>query len=228
MIMTTFLSIDWDFFPDAGDSERFILFPDSPGDMGHRMNKLVWDMRYQHHIDGALKSIGIQESYFDDMRERVAEFNGVSLISKNHKDMYDFVLKHTHDDEEFVIWNVDYHHDQYMMGDANLNDGNWVLHLQKVRPNMVYHWVGFDRSRSSVEPEPGKIAEHKQWEDLPEVGFDFIFLCRSDIYSPPHLDTWYIDLMYAIANQSTEAQFIADQSAPPESWCNVERTYPEV
>ena len=87
---------------------------------------------------------------------------------------------------------MDFHHDMYYYHDSTnpVNCGNWVRELLKVRPNMKYYWIKREDSETTLLggdeiPESSILP----FDRLKELDFDYVYICRSDIWSPPHLDS---------------------------------------
>lgn len=104
------------------------------------------------------------------------------------------------------LWNVDDHSDVYgTYGDSSekLHCGNWLSKLMyELRPEQSYnlksYWVCKDEEyESNLIAEEGyetKLIKMTMNEFLKlpkQEKFDAVFLCRSDPWSPPHLDTGY-------------------------------------
>lgn len=194
--MKRFLSIDFDYFVDADTETRMMYFPDGGAEsMSNGVKDFVWASRYASS-DGKLGEINVKRKDYSLLRRICSTYVGKCMIAESHKHMYDFVLEHTNPGEYFEVYNIDYHHDLYGTEyDVDLTCGNWVKMLYRVRPNMTYIWVGqsdsdCEVSRNSDTEEYPMHSIDQLYEVEPIISnfFDYVFMCRSDMWSPPHLD----------------------------------------
>lgn len=168
------LSIDWDFFMDVSDMERTMYFPDGGNEgIGLGVSTMVWLTRYLYN---SLEDIGVVKEY-ETLLEKLSEYGPVKvIITDSHK----WMATMCEDIEQINIWNIDFHHDAF--GDGPLNCGNWVNVLKREK-DVTVKWIGRE---DSLEDRDG-LTERCSWEELPEE-VDWIYLCRSSVWSPPHLD----------------------------------------
>ena len=144
------------------------------------------------------------------------------MICNSHKNIYKFI-KDVYYENGYIyngvdIYNVDMHHDLFN-NNSKVDCGNWVSHILKEIKGSSITWIanpvskeayGFDDSRFSM------ISE--DLSDLDDIDFDVIFLCRSDIWSPPHLDSYFVDLSYDIL--STYENVLVEKSVLKERDCS--------
>lgn len=196
------LSIDWDYFIKATAFQRGTLFPDGGNEnISYALQDFIWDSRY---ANPELKEIGVllpdyyavNHIIYEFMRsytQSMATARKEMLVTVSHKWIYDFIMQRTKGKEQFEVYNVDFHHDMYNLqsSDEEVNCGNWVNRLLEKRPNMKYFWIKREDSETEVlggKKVPCKCKKLKDIEDLP---FDYVFICRSDCWSPPHLDSHF-------------------------------------
>lgn len=200
--MKKFLSVDWDYFVDASLEDRCYKFPDGGNeDLDFQLQNIVWRFRYNDHPE--IKKMGLNEDYnslmdiltkflmYDSRNPIDSQYKILVGLAISHKYIYQYILDRTQPDEEFEVYNVDFHHDMYYYRDPRnpLNCGNWVRELLKERPNMKYYWIKREDSEIALlggEEIPKEMIV--PFKDLIDKDFDYIFMCRSDIWSPPHLD----------------------------------------
>ena len=200
--MKRFISIDWDFFIDATDNQRIMLFPDGGNEnLPDSLRDYIWDSHYRHP---ELEEIKVTSDY-KYLLNICKTFIGEAFVSDSHKWMYDFVIENTEPDEEFEVYNIDFHHDLYNFTTrgGEVNCGNWATLLRRDRPNMKYKWVKCDTSdvtagEDKVDVEMMtmtifRILFHNVSED-----FQYLFMCRSAVWSPPHLDKKFIRAVKSI------------------------------
>lgn len=205
--MKRFLSIDWDFFIDATADERALLFPDGGNEnMPDSLKKYVWDSRYS---EPRLEEIEVDLDAFKYTQKLCRSFHGKCFIAESHKYAFDFIMENTTPDEQFEVYNIDFHHDLYDFGHKRVNCGNWVTKLKEKRPYMKYAWV----SRPDSEVKVG-ILQISFDAFMSRCGDDFqglsnhLFLCRSDMWSPPHLDNYFRRLVRILfSNQFANVRY---------------------
>lgn len=201
--MKRFLSIDWDYFIDATAVQRLTLFPDGGNEnISYDIQDFIWNSRY---LDPELKKIGLfKKDYFtiSQVLSRFCEKYVSTLVANPHREVlctishrwiYDFVMQRTDPNEEFELYNIDFHHDMYCykVAGQDVNCGNWVNCLSEQRPNMKYHWVKREDSDDEVIGGDKVTCPTHGIEDIEDLDFDYLFICRSDCWSPPHLDKFF-------------------------------------
>ena len=111
------------------------------------------------------------------------------MIANSHKEIIELISDSIAlalcDGISIEVDNVDFHHDRFDNG-SNLNCGNWVLWLDDL-VDLKYRWV------SRKDSERGEELCEIGISDLRE-DYDYIFLCKSDVWSPPHLDKKFNEL----------------------------------
>lgn len=205
--MKRILSIDWDYFVDCSANDRFNYFPDGGNeDLPYEIQDLVWNIRYANYP--TIFDMGVLKEAFDTVHnilKRVDVFTpfahpeygplDVVRVAESHRCMYEFTMMRTDKDEEFEVYNIDFHHDMYSYRTKNgeVNCGNWVNVLLEQRPNMKYHWI--KREDSDTQVLGGEVdCLIKSLQDIKDLDFDYVFICRSDCWSPPHLDKQFLKL----------------------------------
>ena len=210
------LSIDWDYFIDATLEQRMTLFPDGNDTLGSELNKIIWQSRYAENEE--LSRIKYDEEAFNGMMDylyRVRK-NYKSpyvkvMITNSHKHIYDFVTKNSDKDRPIRMFHIDYHTDSYGF-QAELDCGNWVDHLNKylydrARKFSTIQWLGREDSEAIIGSP--KLLQQTEIDGCIERTVDkffhgeipdLIFICKSNPWSPPHLDS-YFDKMFGIAKK---------------------------
>ena len=198
--MKRILSIDWDFFVNATAAQRYTLFPDGGNE---NLNKDIQDYIWRIHYTSSpeIKNIGVLEEYCEVLHKMLIRFadkfalrgenpDKRTLVTISHMWIYDYILEHTTEDEEFEVYNIDFHHDMYCYRDSEnlVNCGNWVNCLLEKRPNMKYYWVKREDSEDTVIGGDKADCKITTIEEIKDLDFDYFFMCRSDCWSPPHLD----------------------------------------
>ena len=103
------------------------------------------------------------------------------------------------------IVNIDFHHDyyHYYSGGDNYNCGNWLRRLIEERPDTKVKWIR--RKDSQIYSLEGEFPfEHTT--DLKSIfneKFDYVFICRSPEWSPPHLSKKFEELAWSVLRGKT-------------------------
>lgn len=218
--MKRFLSIDWDFFIDATSEERLYMFPDGGNEnINTSLRDYIWDSRYRIP---ELINIGVIREH-KTLLKICREFKGTSFIFDSHKYMYDYVMDNTEPDEVFEVYNIDFHHDLYHFKTSNerVNCGNWGTILREDRPNMVFKWIR--RDDSDIDSIGGVPVDAEMmtfrmfnifFRDGIAENFDYIYLCRSAMWSPPHLDKYFVQAVRLLKRKSSNSYFEVDIHKP--------------
>lgn len=189
--MLNVLSIDWDYFVDADADFRLTHFPDIPNEnYPSSLQDVIWVSRYAN--DTALEKVGVDPA----VRKVVQCLDKIPYIyvADSHKYAYVFVVQQLiqRGEGQVNLLNVDFHHDCRKDNDA-LDCGNWLSMLMKEYKGK-YAWIG--RKDSYLVGKPKKLAFRNRLDlsMLSRTEWDMLFVCRSDMWSPPHLDKEFTDI----------------------------------
>ena len=201
------LSLDFDYFLKFDNDDTSVLseFPDGT-EAFLQYNDAVWATHLAHkEVEDKIKTVKCNE----DELAKVSVFLNCCkadipvMIANSHVHIHDFILSHAKQGQELRILNLDFHHDAYSTS-QELNCGNWVLKLRERTSNPVaYQWVTSDNGWNCAEGSiPRFIKEAYRFKSFSEYLSwnkdykpDLIFLCRSDVWVPPHLDGYFDMLM---------------------------------
>ena len=200
--MKRFLSVDWDFFIDATEIQRLTMFPDGGNEnLPTSLRDYIWDTYYRNPELESLKVI----PEYKHLLYICKTFKGEAFVSDSHRWAFNFIMDNTEPDELFEVYNIDFHHDLYNFShkDGEVNCGNWATMLRKYRPNMKYSWVACATSDATsgedvVDADIYTIDEFRlKFMDVSE-DFQYLFVCRSAVWSPPHLDKKFVRAVKSI------------------------------
>lgn len=201
------LSIDWDYFVKASMVERMTMFPDGGNEnMAKVLRDIVWAGRY---VTPDLEKVGVKDSTVafteDLMKSLKAHTPAATWVVDSHSVLYS-VVKDTYKrlrKNKIELVNIDFHHDVYGQ-DYDVNCGNWLRVLDHELENMDNHYTWVGHADSDMEAwEDMEQGDHNgsmtfitdlNSIDLVGTKWDVVFLCRSDMWSPPHLDDNFIEL----------------------------------
>lgn len=182
------LSIDWDYFINATAEERYSLFPDGGNeDIPYYIQDIIWTT----HYNGKLEQIGIKEKDLELTKGLIAGNFDKIMIANSHKHIYNFIEDNFFEDD-IMVTNIDFHHDLFGAGDTKRKEidcGNWMAKLFE-NYNCRYRWINQKDSNKEVETDILPIEEITI-EDILKEDFDLLFICKSGVWSPPHLDKFF-------------------------------------
>lgn len=200
------LSIDWDYLVNATMEERLYMFPDGGNEnLPTGILDYIWASRYAENPK--LAEIAVDEPDMENLKQFILKScNNRTriIIADSHKHIFDSVSKAHKKAQPVTIINVDFHHDCYGENNSSVVDcGNWVTQLFVNKENRLnmdlsqskYYWVKRDDSddleKSYEWCHTISIDDMKSLEEFP---FDLLFICRSGVWSPPHLDNEFLKL----------------------------------
>lgn len=237
------LSIDWDYYIDASADERE-LFPDGHDFASVSLANSCWASHYGNPLCSKdLKKIGVSSDYKDicEFFRNLMSAPNKFMISISHLDAYEFINEQVKGNKSFEITNIDFHHDMYPL-DADYENvrrmtktecsrngkevhcGNWLTAILDDRRNATVRWVA--RSDSDIAfsmaderyKDRAKIISHGE---AMNDKYDVIFICRSDIWSCPHLDKEFDDLCQISIDKGYEILY--NHALYESRWKNVKR-----
>lgn len=191
------LSIDFDYFQQVSAEQVRNLYPDGV-DNPTEISEIIWGDHYASY-GKELNSIGIMQDELErlEMLLMQQDTSCSVMITNSHKHIYDFILE-SRDDEAIRLVNIDMHHDM-MNENPNLDCGNWIKHLlneEIERGNEVnMAWIANPISLETygLEDELKGMVKNSI-DSIKGKNFDIIFLCRSDTWTPPHLDKYFTEI----------------------------------
>ena len=129
-------------------------------------------------------------------------------VSQSHKHAYKFIKENISTDETCEIINIDMHHDMYNHK-YKIDCGNWLSHIDNEYPNAHITWVENPESQNAYGTDihnTKPINIKQDFDFMDDIKFDMIFLCRSDSWLPPHLDTEFNKLKKFIEDKFKNTQ----------------------
>lgn len=209
------LSIDWDYFIDCSIAERHSLFPDGGNEnISLDLSNIIWYTRYSETIAKKnyglvarnIQDISVLEDDFDFIKNNITQnmsYFTVIQFADSHSAIYNFLKQYISDDDSLDIYNIDHHCDYYNIGNS-LNCGNWINKLDADNNIDSLTWIANKDSdlkvdNSSLNCTVSICTDLKK--SLPaDIEWDFIFICRSSVWSPPHLDKRFNEFYTLLSN----------------------------
>lgn len=194
------LSIDFDYFIKATIEERNTKFPNGLDEAPKELLEQMWKEAYEEFPE--IKDIGVIRTY-DYMCKYLSsqKFEKV-LIADSHKEIKQ-LIDEVPKTVPLVVYNIDFHHDMYhyFTSQEDVNCGNWArkLILEDRFFNGDYVWI--KRQDSDTMTLGGEVPCRKKTylkTALRGIKFDYVFLCKSPEWTPPHLDNKYLEMINCI------------------------------
>ena len=213
------LSIDFDYFQIVDADTLQTCYPDGK-DLSTELSEVVWA---SHYTDGAytkkIMSVKINEGKIKEMKSIMAKCpsNIPVLATNSHVGIYDFItnLAKSANTPRVNLVNVDMHHDMFN-DNYELDCGNWIKFISEDFDTNVT-WIANPVSKecyglthnafNSIESDFGAIKPSE---------INAIFLCRSDTWTPPHLDKYFDDLLKYMQSHFHKMKMTTDIMKPRE------------
>ncbi len=202
--MLNVLSIDWDYFVDANGQYRFEHFPDIPNEKyPQSLQDAIWISRYAE--DDSLFKVGVKPAVY----ALVKRLNYIPYICvcDSHKYAYTFGIQRLREtgNTQFNFLNIDFHSDCRKDTEA-LDCGNWYSLLMNEYKGK-WNWIGWPDSYKVGKPRKLNFTAAFDLSKIDKVAWDMLFICRSNMWSPPHLDDEFTKIFKPlIANKDGQIQ----------------------
>lgn len=200
------LSIDFDYFQNV-DYDTLAYYPDG-NDLGTEFSKYIWAIHYAHPTEGKeILKVEVDKEKLERIQRIISDSYSIDtkvMICNSHKHAYDFIkdiYAECDDYDGVAIYNVDMHHD-LVNNNPKVDCGNWVSHILEDIPNSTITWIANPVSKEAYGMDESKFEMvSEDLGDLEYIEFNVIFLCRSDMWTPPHLDPYFKELAEYIINE---------------------------
>lgn len=188
------LSIDFDYFQKAKEHTLMNCYLEGI-DLNTKVSEFVWSSLYAFHGE-EIKKVTIHKKHLNEIKRiiRAQSPETTCIVAQSHEHIYDF-LKEGYANSSYTschLYNVDMHHDLFNDNDE-MDCGNWIGHL-KEEISCDVTWIANPVSKKVYELQNFDIIQ-EDLSVLKDKQFDFVFLCRSDAWIPPHLDIYFDDLL---------------------------------
>ena len=182
--------------------------------MPTNLSEIVWGSKYAMYARELAKVILLYHEY-DSLLELLSKQNRNCpvMIANSHSHIYGFIQSYLRGTAQ--ITNIDMHHD-IINDNAELDCGNWISKLIKDKViaksspkeynsiRWIANPISLDTYGLSEDLDPqmqktlANLCQCKSIADIIDEKFDIIYLARSDNWSPPHLDTYFCELVEMI------------------------------
>lgn len=193
------LSIDFDYFINTDIKTRNDLFPDGVDEKPKEDLDNEWSIMYQKNPE--ITDIGVVDT-FETCCNCLKELRfGEVIVADSHKDIAGIFSKLSSHDHLEVI-NIDFHHDNYISGGNKVDCANWVRHLMRHFPDTEFTWMR--REDSEMISLEGEFPYRSTTDFVIEGEFDYIFICFSPEWTPPHLYNKFKELCQSVTHLVVE------------------------
>ncbi len=217
--MPNILTIDWDYFFKASRKIRDSFPPIPDGTVGAIPDNSLWLKHYKDEYE----EVSIDSTSLTELIK--VFYAGIpqikfSFFSENHGEMLNvvrFICDNLGDNTPVNITNVDYHHDFSFSGFTPRCD-NWGRLIQSdsfewcSRPDSDRQSFGFPITDyfPVIEVSFGEVIKR-----LYSGYYQYVHLCRSDLYSPPKEDFLFDNLRVTLVKNSADVlnmEILSDRS----------------
>lgn len=207
MARTTFkvLSIDFDFFQNTTKELIKNFYPDGI-DLSPSISEIVWASKYcnnpfskDNDDEQTLFDVTINQELFSDIKSILLnqDFDTNCFICQSHVSLYHILKDLDLSNKNTEIYNLDFHHDLFN-DNSNIDCGNWLGKFKDVNKNTFISWYTRETALECYnfnQNELDNVRIYTNIKYLLDTKFDLIFLCRSDAWTPPHLDIYFDELV---------------------------------
>lgn len=215
--MSNILTIDWDYFFKASRKIRDSFPKISDGALYSVPDNKLW-------LECPMKQVDVDKDSISLLEKALSNPNPIfsfSFFSENHGEVLNavgFIRKHIGDSSPLTITNVDFHHDYSYNGGSTPRCDNWARILKEKEPDTEFKWC---RREDSVVTSFGEKVPIKRCyfinvlRNIQSGVYDYVHLCRSDLYSPPKGDFLFDSLRSTIVKNSAgilDMETLSDRS----------------
>lgn len=188
------LSVDWDYFMSSTNFKREKLYiPDSGEDWTEEERDIMWSSQYA--LYPSLYNEGIDENRFNKFKEYIKNHKFQRFtITDSHKELYD-LIDNLSNMFYFNLVNLDFHHDIFDNMNPEIDCGNWLrrLLIKQNDPHNKVLWINHKTSDRKIWKQFNcvKLVQSTNFNRILKYDFQILFVCKSEIFSPPHLDKYF-------------------------------------
>lgn len=187
------LSVDFDFFQNV-TAQQLSCYPDGI-DRPTEQTEQIWNKIYENNDATHIRKVRLATTLYGKLIRILLKQNQNTpiMFANSHIHTYDFI-KNNHNEKAVELYNIDFHHD-ILNDNPSLDCGNWIKFLMQSCRIEKFRWIARKKSVKMygfTEDEIAKMHILFDFEQIKDMQFDAISICRSDPWTPPHLD-WYFN-----------------------------------
>lgn len=206
------LSIDYDYFMkfENDDTGPLASFPDGT-EAFIGLSDYVWASRLAcEYASSEIAKVSCNsDELFEVWKFLMKQRKSVPvLITNSHMHIHGFIKDNIGELDSVRVVNLDFHHDAYDKSrNGELNCGNWVNFLDR-EFSLEYDWVTSDCGWNAAGKKPGILEGRPRYRCIsefrnanPKFKPDIIFICRSDVWVPPHMDSQFLPFAFDVCGR---------------------------
>lgn len=191
------LSVDFDFFQNT-NKDLLFYYPDGVDNNTH-IAEFIWNSHYFAYGD-KLRNIDIDKKLFKELLYIIdSQSISIPVMAVNsHKHIVKFI-EDNYNSKSIAITHIDYHHDMMNNNSSEIPDcGNWLGYMFKKHKGLASQWITRESSIDMYGLTPAEVSEAHilyDFSSIENAKFDAMFFCRSDTWTPPHLDKYFTEIV---------------------------------
>ncbi len=190
------LSIDFDYYLDTTLEVWDEEFPPGGDNIPPQELKAEWQQSYQEYPQ--LRRLGLRHlPYAYHCHVLHAIHRGKAYVADSHGEIVE-LLKQIPRAETLELTHIDFHHDNYVSAGSKVDCANWVHHLQLHRDPENTHVTWIRRLDSEMASLYGPFPYPNTTDYHISSLYDYVFLCFSPEWTPPHLRGAFQKLVQAV------------------------------
>lgn len=214
------LSIDFDYFQKVS-KETLAYYPDGH-DFGSELATIIWAGHYINPSERQkIMSVTTDKDKLQVVMTALKKQNIYAdvLIAQSHKHIAQFIKDNVPTSEPLHIVNLDMHHDTFEHDGKSEADfsrvdcGNWGSVILNNYSKADITWVNQDASDVYGKGDDRLIVTQDLNKAI-DKDFGMIFICRSDIWLPPHLDPDFKKLFNCASRHFYNVKYEKDIDKP--------------
>lgn len=206
------LSIDFDFFQNVTKETICNCYPDGI-DLPTEVTKIIWAAHYANPRNKTLLDKVTPDKENLKILKSILHKNKpyIAMIQNSHIHCYDFILDYLYNKPNIKgveLYNIDMHHDIFNRN-PELDCGNWIGMLRDQilmsHQQLKVTWIANKTSKDAYAiPQNLENIIKYTLDCISDKEFDLVFLCRSDPWTPPHLDGEFAKLTTTVIKNATK------------------------
>ena len=205
-MVVNLLTLDWDYFFTASEEIRkrcfqIFWYENIP------LQQALYSWGFSYYDYGEeLLDIKVKPEIYDILDKIKLNRSAVVYICNSHTNAYyqfSSFLRKYRKNPRLNLLNVDHHSDTLheikgLTGpmDKEVHCGNWLYRFIKENKGN-YCWLGNEDSEKIALPSSLKFCTDVKSSRLESFTWDALLICRSDVWSPPHLDDEFTKIFKA-------------------------------
>lgn len=199
------LSVDFDFFQNV-TKNQLRNYPDGI-DLPTKTTEIIWSIKYAEdkyrQEKDNVRNVKLYKTLYKQLLTILRKQNPEIpvLFANSHIHTYDFIAEN-HDNRKIELYNIDFHHD-IINDNPKLDCGNWIKFLIDNYPVHKAYWITRKQSvkiYGFTQKEIEQMHISFDFSRIKDLKFDAVSICRSDTWTPPHLDCHFDEILKICQN----------------------------